>query len=615
VAKVSNLWKRLTIAGAIIVCTSKLAFALPPPDEIPPTRPGNLVATPVSGSQINLSWTASTDNRGVTGYWVYRCQGSCVRISTTVATTTSYASTGLASGVTYRYEVLAVDAAGNQSERAIASATTFDVVAPSVPGGLTAAAASGSQINLTWAGSTDNMGVSGYVIDMCAGAGCGSFTQFVTTGSTSYSVTGLAAATWYSFRVRAYDAASNSSGYSSIASAMTVDTTPPSAPGSLAASVSSGTQINLSWPAASDNVGVSGYLIERCQGSGCANFSQIASTGATSHSVTGLTPATSYSFRVRAYDAGSNYGGYSPTASAVTLDTLAPSTPGTLTATTVSGAQINLNWSASIDNVAVTGYAVERCEGLGCSNFAYIGSAATTGFSSTGLTAATTYSFRVRAHDAVPNYSAYSFVASARTNDTVAPTTPGSLTATAASANQIDLNWTASADNVAVTGYSIERCQGATCSDFAQLATTTATTYADAGLTGGTTYRYRVRASDSVPNYSAYSSVASATTTATNLDTEPPTVPSGFTVTAGPNQLLLAWTAATDNVGVFAYSIERCSGAGCTSSEIASVSATSYTDTAVALATSYSYRVRARDEAGNYSGYSSVRSGLPAACD
>ena len=67
-------------------------------------------------------------------------------------------------------------------------------------------------------------------------------------------------------------------------------------------------------------------------------------------------------------------------------DTQPPSTPGTLTATAVSGTQINLSWTASTDNVGVTGYLVERCQGAGCSSFAQVGTAPSAAYSDTGLT-------------------------------------------------------------------------------------------------------------------------------------------------------------------------------------------------------------------------------------
>jgi hypothetical protein len=96
------------------------------------------------------------------------------------------------------------------------------------------------------------------------------------------------------------------------------DTTAPTAPSGLGATVSSSSQINLSWGAASDSVGVTGYRIERCQGAGCASFAQIATASGTSYSNTGLSGSTSYSYRVRATDAAGNLGGYSASATAVT---------------------------------------------------------------------------------------------------------------------------------------------------------------------------------------------------------------------------------------------------------------------------------------------------------
>ncbi|MGB6899422.1 MAG: fibronectin type III domain-containing protein [Candidatus Acidiferrum sp.] len=70
--------------------------------------------------------------------------------------------------------------------------------------------------------------------------------------------------------------------------------------------------------------------------------------------------------------------------------------------------------------------------------------------------------------------------------DATPPTAPANLTATATSGTQINLTWAASTDNVGVTGYKVERCQGAGCANFAQIATPTATTFNDAGLSGST---------------------------------------------------------------------------------------------------------------------------------
>src|SRR5258706_434162 len=188
--------------------------------------------------------------------------------------------------------------------------------------------------------------------------------------------------------------------------------------------------------------------------------------------------------------------GCSALTSAPPPDTLPPSAPANLTMTPASSTQLNLSWAASTDNVGVTGYMVERCQGAACTNFAQISALTATTFNDMGLTASTSYSYRVRATDAASNLSAYSSTANASTSappDTTPPTAPTNLTATAASASQINLAWTASTDNVGVTGYMVERCTGAACSNFAQISTPTITTFNDTGRTEERSCRERVQ--------------------------------------------------------------------------------------------------------------------------
>ncbi len=96
--------------------------------------------------------------------------------------------------------------------------------------------------------------------------------------------------------------------------------------------------------------------------------------------------------------------------------------------------------------------------------------------------------------------------------DTTPPSTPSGLTASAVSSSQINLNWTASTDNVGVTGYLVQRSQGAGSTNYTSVATPTGANYSDTGLLAGTVYNYRVAATDAAGNLSGYSSVASATT-------------------------------------------------------------------------------------------------------
>jgi len=186
------------------VASASFTESIPPtPDTQAPTVPTGLAATAVSSAQINLFWTASTDNVGVAGYRIYR-DGS--QIATTAGT--AYQDRGLSPSTTYAYRVAAYDAAGNvsaQSSQASASTPEApDTQAPTVPTGLTAAAVSSSQINLSWSASSDNLGVTGYKVYQNG-------TQIGTTAATSYQSTGLNASTSYTYCVAAYDGAGNTS--------------------------------------------------------------------------------------------------------------------------------------------------------------------------------------------------------------------------------------------------------------------------------------------------------------------------------------------------------------------------------------------------------------------
>jgi outer membrane protein assembly factor BamB len=104
------------------------------------------------------------------------------------------------------------------------------------------------------------------------------------------------------------------------------DTTPPTQPGTLSANVVSASEVDLSWGASTDNVGVTGYRIERCSGTGCTNFAQIATTTGTgtTYKDTSVSASNSYSYRVRATDAAGNLSTYSNVATAAT--TIGPPT-------------------------------------------------------------------------------------------------------------------------------------------------------------------------------------------------------------------------------------------------------------------------------------------------
>ena len=160
-------------------------------------------------------------------------------------------------------------------------------------------------------------------------------------------------------------------------------------------------------------------------------------------------------------------------------DTTPPTQPGTLTATAVSGSEVDLSWGASTDNVGVTGYQVERCQGTGCTNFAQIARPpAPAPPTRTPASAPPPATATASAPPTPPATSAPTRTPPAPPPPhptRTPPTQPGTLTATAVSGGEVDLSWGASTDNVGVTGYQVERCQGSGCTNFAQIATPTGT--------------------------------------------------------------------------------------------------------------------------------------------
>ncbi|TFC83440.1 LamG-like jellyroll fold domain-containing protein [Cryobacterium sp. TMT3-29-2] len=210
------------------------------------------------------------------------------------------------------------------------------------------------------------------------------------------------------------------------------------------------------------------------------------------------------------YELGSN----------TTPDSIAPSAPTGLTST-VSNGSVALAWTPSTDNVGVTGYSVHRGSAAGFVADATnkIADVTNPSYTDSGL-ADGTYHYVVFAYDARGNASpaSASVPATVSTPDTVVPSVPTGLTATV-SGSAVSLAWTASTDNVAVTGYSVHR--GSTAEFVAdassKIADVSGASYSDPGLAAGV-YFYKVVASDAAGNVSAASGAAEATVQAAPVE-------------------------------------------------------------------------------------------------
>ena len=276
-----------------------------------PAVAANLTATPLSSSQIKLTWSASAT---ATSYDILRqgpSDSGFVLLASGVSGT-SFTDSNLSGASTYNYEIRAENSSGSSNSSASAAATTPLGGTPVAPSNLTATAASSTQINLSWKDNSNNE--TAFFIERSTDGV--NFVQIGTTAAniTSYVDGGLVPGTSYTYRVRATNSAGNSL-YSAVASATTFAL--PAAPSNLNASAISQTQINLSWTDNAD--GSASFIIFRA--TSASGFVQIATVAAsvTSYADTGLTASTTYSYEVQANNANGQ-SNFSNTASATMPD-------------------------------------------------------------------------------------------------------------------------------------------------------------------------------------------------------------------------------------------------------------------------------------------------------
>ncbi len=548
------------------------------PDDEPPTAPSNLTAGTVTQTTIAVSWTASTDNVGVAGYNVY--------VNGTLNQTVSGLSaniTGLTASTNYSIYVTAYDYKDNESPASntiqVSTSAAADTQAPTAPTNLAAGTITQTSIAISWTASTDNVGVQDYQVLVNG-------TVRSTVTNTSTTLTGLTASTAYTIRVRARDAANNVSANSNQISVTTLsaaDTQAPTAPTGLAAGTVTTTSVAISWNASTDNVGVAGYRVYVG-----GNLNSTVAASSTSTTITGLTQSETYNIFVRAYDAAGNQSTNSNQIQVVTetaADTQAPTVPTNLASGTVTQNSIVLSWTASNDNVGVTGYDL--------SVNGTVQTVTTTTHTLINLPAASTFTIRVRARDAAGNVSAYTSAINVTTPDTEAPSTPTGLTTESVAPTQIIVKWNASIDNVGVEEYVVYL-------DGVQYQVVSLAQCQITGLTPNTSYTINVRARDASDNESGLSSDLLVTTPLT-VDNEPPTAPSNLTQgSVTPYSVYLTWDGSNDNVGVVGYQIQISEANGNNPRYLVTTD-TEFTVTQLTPNTEYKITVVALDAAGNES--------------
>lgn len=402
-------------------------------DSTAPTVPTNVTHTGTTSAQ--LTWSASADANGVSGYRIYRGSSADFEIEPGAlvgdVATTSWTDPNTTPGTRY-YKVTAYDIAGNESTSGSAVQVVLaDVTPPSTVSGLTTSVA-GVDVALMWNAATDDVAVDHYAVyrSITPGFAIADGTLIAEPSTAGYTDVAVGEGQWY-YRVVAVDAAGNVGGASAAVGALVdIDTDAPSTPTGLEGTAGADGTVALEWTASTDDVGVVGYRVYRGTTAGfTADADSLVADGVTTTEWTDTaTTIGTRHYKVAAYDLAGNVSDATDSVAVTVADTEDPTAPTGLTVT-AAGSDATLQWTAATDNIAVDHYAVYR------------GTSA--GFSISGLTpiaepTAATYTdedladgqyfYRVVAVDGAGNRSAATG-AQGVTIDTSEPVEPVTLTA------------------------------------------------------------------------------------------------------------------------------------------------------------------------------------------
>ena len=572
-----------------------------------PGAPVGLTAA-VRDGQVELSWEAGPDKWS--GIIKYRYRQSTdggtswdqdwSNIYQSSAATRSLTLWGLTNGQVYTFQIRAVNGEGEGDASALVSATPLG--RPGAPAGPAAVAAEG-EVRLSW-DDPGNASITKYQIRQKRVGWFQLWSRWVNVAgsgaaTTSHTVTGLANGGEYTFQIRAVNDSGEGPGSASVtASPMG----PPSAVEGLAARAGAG-QVVLAW-VDPDDAHIIKYQYRQSTDGGTSwlpEWTDMSGSGATttSHTVTGLTNGTEYTFEVRAVNGeGAGVGSVSVTATPVP-----PLGVPTGFTVAVGDGQVTLSWDDP-GNTGITKYQVRHNSGswwrvllTGWTEMAGSG-ATTTSHTVTGLSNGIAYTFQIRAANDGRKGDGSGLV-------TVRLGPPGAPAGLAAVADngRVSLSWAVGLDNVeAISSYQYRSSSdgGSTWdpewTDIAGSGATTAS-HTVTGLTNGTEHTFEVRAVNGA------GTGASASVAATPLVIDPPGAPAGLAAVAGNGRVALGWTDPED-VSISRYQYRRSSDGGGTWdpewTDISGSGAATAGHTVIGLlnGTEYTFEVRAVNGAG-----------------
>jgi cysteine-rich repeat protein len=513
--------------GCSSTCQSEGGGGGPPPDTTPPVI-SSVGASGITTNAATITWTTNEASNSLVNYGTTVAYGSSSNDAAYV-TSHSRSLSGLSEGTLYHYQVCSTDSASNTACSSDQTFTTLDgtppVISSVVVSGITATGAT-----ITW---TTNENATRYVdYGLAAGPPYASTTGAATPLQTSHSVTltGLTAATTYHYRVRSGDATANES-FTANATFSTLDGTPPVI-SSVVVSGITATGATITWTTNENATRYVDYGL--AAGPPYASTTGAATPLQTSHSVTltGLTEATVYHYRVRSADASANE---SSTANATftTADVTAPVISAVASSlVTATGARIT--WTTNENSDSVVEFGPTLSYGATQTNPTAVTAHQ---IDLTALTPNTLYHYRVKSKDASNNQA----TSGDFTFTTALPAAPviSNIQVTNITQTSARVQWDTTTSSNSTVNYGTTVSYG---SNGTNASSVTAHLINLTGLTKGTTYHFRVRSTDAYTQ----EAVSGDGTFATLADTTPPANVTNFTASPGDQQNSLSWTNPVD---------------------------------------------------------------------
>ena len=558
-----------------------------------------LVVTAQPSSQIELTWTTPVSNGyALSGYAIERSTDGTnwSPLTTAGAGAVSYTDSGLTNGITYYYQITAINAIGNSLWSVAQSVVAGDV--PAQVTGLTVTTISDVSLQLQWVAPADNgYVIQGYMIERSTdNINWTTITTNTQSATTTFTDANLASATDFYYKVSAVNAIGT--GQSTVA-VLGHTFGPPDAITSFG-STSTASEITLNWTAPNDNGSpITNYRIE-VQDFTNNNWLVLDTVGGatTTYTQSSTLSNTEYSYRLVAINL------YGSSTSASFTQYSKPLAPSNAVGTAISGSEITVSWNAVADpnNHGTTVYNVQRS--LDQATWTTISTQQSgISYADSGLAQGTAYYYRVNAENAagVGDWSA-----TATSSTLSAPTVPTNFAITAPNTNptEIKLTWQAPT----VTGgdpnytYTVEiSTDNITWNTEQGNIPNSTLDYVDSNLPYGQVLYWRVLATNTAGTSPA---TASVTYTVPNVPTPPANLsvlPTGSTNSAA----LVDWDAPSQTYGyqIVGYMIERNTNSGAWTTIVQSTGsvATVMTNTGLAAGNVYEYRVSAISTVGTSS--------------